>query len=56
MYDTRAVIQVVNSVEYEDGNIKAVVTTSHYGRVTTKPYKFSLEEWAEIIERGYINE
>lgn len=47
-------IIAVNRVEYEDHKIKAVVTTDHFGRVTTKPYTFSLEDWAEIVERGWI--
>lgn len=47
-------ILAVNSVDYVDGFIKAVVTTSHLGRVTTRPYTFKLDDWGEIIERGWI--
>lgn len=47
-------ILAVNKVELHDKTIKAVVTTSHFNRVTTKPYKFNLLDWAMILERGYI--
>jgi len=48
------IIKNIQKVEYENGIIKAVITTSYHGRITTKPYEFTLFEWAEIIERGYI--
>lgn len=51
---SRIKIVAVNQVDYDNGLIKAVVTTSHFGRVTTKPYSFTLAEWGEIVERGYI--
>lgn len=45
----------VHSVEENQGTIYAVITTEHYGRRVQKPYAFELNEWAEIIERGYID-
>jgi len=30
----------INSVEYVGNQIKAVITTNHLGRITTKPYSF----------------
>lgn len=44
----------INSVEYVDNQIKAVVTTNHLGRITTKPYSFSLDEWARVVESKRI--
>lgn len=52
--DVKVKIIIVNKVEYENGMIKAIITTSQFNRVTTKPYEFNLTEWAEIIERGWI--
>jgi len=48
-----AVAKIIK-VHSVDGRIKAIITTTHFGRVTRKPYEFSLDEWAEIIERGWI--
>lgn len=47
-------IITVNNVEYENGMIKAVVTTIQFDRLTTRPYEFDLLHWAEIVERGWI--
>lgn len=44
----------VHDVTDHDGRIKVIVTTSHFGRLTMKPYNFSLLEWTEIVERGWI--
>ena len=46
----------VDSVKEIDGHIKAIVTTSQFGVLKTKPYKYTLKEWAVIMERGYIDE
>ena len=44
----------VRKVELQGKTVKAVVTTSHFGRVTTRPYEFTLAEWGKIVERGWI--
>jgi len=48
------IIKSVHDVNYDNGTIKAVITTSYHGRITTKPYEFPLFEWAEIVERGWF--
>ena len=48
------IIKNIQKVEYDKGTIKAVITTSYHGRITTKPYEFPLFEWAEIVERGWF--
>jgi len=55
-WEQQALLRIlhVHSVDVVDGRIKAIITTTHFGRVTRKPYEFSLDEWATIIERGWI--
>lgn len=52
--EDRQKIVSVHSSELEGNTIHAVITTEHYGRRVQKPYAFELNDWAEIIERGYI--
>jgi len=47
-------IVAIHDVLPLDRNIKAVITTSHFGRLTTKPYEICKTEWKDIILRGYI--
>ena len=47
-------IVAVHSVLPLDRKVKAVITTSHFGRLTTKPYEISKIEWNDIILRGWI--
>ena len=34
--------------------VRARITTSHFGRLTTKPYEICKTEWNEIVLRGWI--
>jgi len=47
-------IAQVNSVSLVDNKIHAVITTKQFGQYKTKPYEFGIEEFGEIIERGYV--
>lgn len=47
-------IVAVHSVLPLDRKVKAVITTSHFGRLTTKPYEICKTEWESIILRGWI--
>ncbi len=47
-------IVAIHSVLPQERKIKAVITTSHFGRLTTKPYEISKMEWEKMILRGYI--
>lgn len=46
----------VNSVSLIDGYIHAIITTNFLGRITTKPYSFSLSEWGQIVESKRIEQ
>ncbi len=48
-------IVAVHSVLPLDRKVKAVITTSHFGRLTTKPYEIDVFEWHKIILRGWID-
>lgn len=60
MHDTNFLIESkikiiqVNSVLENKGTIHATITTKQFDRITIKPYTFTLFDWAEIIERGWI--
>lgn len=47
-------IVAIHSVLPLERKVKAVITTSHFGRLTTKPYEISKMEWSDIILRGWI--
>ena len=47
-------IVAIHSVLPLDRKVKAVITTSHFGRLTTKPYEIKKTEWNNLILRGYI--
>ena len=50
---THKIIQI-NKVELIDSRIHATITTSFLGRITTKPYSFTLDEWAQVVESKRI--
>ena len=50
---THKIIQI-NKVELIDGYIYATITTNYLGRITTKPYSFSLSEWGRVVESKRI--
>ncbi len=41
----------IHSVKEVDGMIYADITTSHHGRLVQRPHKYTLAEWAEIMEK-----
>ena len=47
-------IVAVHEVLPLERKVKAVITTSHFGRLTTKPYEIDVLDWEEIIFRGWI--
>ena len=47
-------IVAVHDVLPLDNRVRAVITTSHFGRRTKKTYEINNTEWAEIILRGWI--
>jgi len=47
-------IVAVHEVLPLERKVKAVITTSHFGRLTTKPYEIDVLDWEEIILRGWI--
>lgn len=44
----------IESVVFKDNVVKAIITTSHFNRVTTKPYWFNYSDYLQTIERMYI--
>jgi len=44
----------IESVVVEGELVKIILTTSHFDRVTTKPYWFTRKEYLKVIERMYI--
>ncbi len=54
LIDSRVKILAVNSVSFDNGTITATITTKQFNRVTIKPYQFDLFDWAEIVQRGWI--
>lgn len=47
-------IVAIHDVLPLDRKVKARITTSHFGRLTTKPYEICKHEWQEIVLRGWI--
>ncbi len=47
-------IVAIHDVLPLDRKVKAVITTSHFGRLTTKPYEIDVLDWQDIILRGWI--
>ena len=46
----------IESVVFKDNVVKAILTTSHFNRVTTKPYWFSYKDYLKTIEKMYIGD
>jgi len=46
----------IESVVFKDNVVKAVLTTTQFNRVTTKPYWFSYQDYTKVIEQMYIGE
>ena len=46
----------IDSVVFKNNVVKAILTTSHFNRVTTKPYWFSYKDYLKTIEKMYIGE
>ena len=46
----------IDSVVFKNNVVKAVLTTSHFNRVTTKPYWFSYKDYLKTIEKMYIGD
>lgn len=47
-------IIIIHDVTPHDKYVKAIITTSYFKRITTRPYKINNAEWAEIVLRGWI--
>lgn len=47
-------IVAIHDVLPLERKVRATITTSHFGRLTTKPYEICTTEWNEIILRGWI--
>lgn len=52
-FDKHIIVAVHNVLPHKN-TIKAVITTSHFDRLTTKPYEIAVLDWQEIILRGWI--
>lgn len=46
----------IESVVFKDNVVKAVLTTTQFNRVTTKPYWFNYLDYLKVIEQMYIGE
>lgn len=46
----------IESVVFKDNVVKAVLTTTQFNRVTTKPYWFNYKDYTKVIEQMYIGE
>ena len=53
---SRHKILTIESVVFKDNVVKAILTTSHFNRVTTKPFWFSYKDYLKTIEKMYIGE
>ena len=49
-------ILTIESVVFKNNVVKAVLTTTHFRRVTTKPYWFNYVDYLKVIEQMYIGE
>lgn len=47
-------IIAVTQSDWVDGKIHARIITEQFGVRKEKPYEFDVEEYGEIIERGYV--
>jgi len=46
----------IESVVFKDNVVKAILTTSHFNRVTTKHYWFNYSDYTKVIENMYVGE
>lgn len=44
----------VLKVDIKGEHVDATLITEQYGRRTWKPFKFSIDEWERVKERGYV--
>ena len=49
-------ILAIESVVFKDNVVKAVLTTTQFNRVTTKPYWFNYKDYLKTIEKMYIGD
>lgn len=49
-------ILTIESVVFKDNVVKAVLTTTQFHRVTTKPFWFSYKDYLKTIEKMYIGD
>lgn len=47
-------IVAIHNVLPLERTVRATITTSHFGRLTTKHYEICKLEWSDIILRGWI--
>jgi len=47
------IIEIVN-VEIDNDIVVATLITSHFNRVTEKPFMFDKSEWEKVKKRGYV--
>ena len=54
LQDSRVKILKIIDIERDGQCIVADLVTEHFGRRTQKRYKFELNEWETVKERGWI--
>ena len=47
-------IVAIHDVLPLDRKVRAIITTSHFGRLTKKTYEICNTEWNDIVLRGWI--
>ena len=47
-------IVAIHDVLPLDRKVRAVITTSHFGRLTKKTYEIDVLDWQKVILRGWI--
>ena len=47
-------IVAIHDVLPLDRKVRAIITTSHFGRLTKKTYEIDNTKWRKMILRGYI--
>lgn len=51
---SRHTILSIDEVVKKDNVVKAVLTVSHFNRITQAPYWFTINDYQAIKQRGYI--
>ena len=49
-------IVAIHDVLPLDRKVRAIITTSHFGRLTKKTYEICNTEWNDTVLRGYIED